>query len=98
MTRTITSTTSTTLNHKEPPRWEELSQESKDKLLVLKNATIQYLVMNPYKKVSWETLNKSGLWHWYNWFSNDYNYSHQWSKIQWDDEGIYLTTNNVCQK
>lgn len=77
----------TTLN---TPRWNELTQEQRTKLTRLKKLAIEWMVKNEGRTLTFNELNKSGLFHWYTWFTNDYSAAHQWTKIKVSDTGVTI--------
>lgn len=71
-------------------RWNDLTNEEKEKNSILSRAAIEWMVKNPGKLLSYNEMNNCGLLHFYKWHVNDYNATHQWTKMKIKEDGIVI--------
>lgn len=71
-------------------RWNELTTEEKERNTMLSRVAVEYMVKNPGKLLSYKEMNKCGLLHFYKWHVDDYNATHQWSKMNVKEDGIVI--------
>ncbi len=71
-------------------RWNDLTNEEKERNSILSRAAIEWMVKNPGKLLSYNEMNKCGLLHFYKWHVNDYNATHQWTKMKIKEDGIVI--------
>lgn len=71
-------------------RWDELTTEEKERNTMLSRVAVEWMVKNPGKLLSYKEMNKCGLLHFYKWHVEDYNATHQWTKMHIKDDGIAI--------
>ena len=71
-------------------KWNELTTEEKERNTMLSRAAVEWMVKNPGKLLSYRAMNKCGLLHFYKWHVDDYNATHQWSKMNVKEDGIVI--------
>ena len=71
-------------------RWNELTTEEKERNTMLSRVAVEWMVKNPEKLLSYKEMNKCGLLHFYKWHVEDYNATHQWTKMNIKDDGIAI--------
>lgn len=71
-------------------KWNELTTDEKERQTILSRAAVEWMVKNPGKLLSYKEMNKCGLLHFYKWHVNDYNATHQWTKMNVKENGIII--------
>lgn len=71
-------------------RWDELTKDEKEKNSILSRTAVEWMVKNPGKLLSYKEMNKCGLLHFYKWHVNDYNATHQWTKMNIKEDGVVI--------
>lgn len=71
-------------------RWNGLTTEEKERNTMLSRVAVEWMVKNPEKLLSYKEMNKCGLLHFYKWHVDDYNATHQWSKMNVKEDGIVI--------
>lgn len=87
MTRRIKLTTK---NGHKFYRWQDLTNDEKQKVCILTREAISWMVQNPGVVLTYESMNKTGLDHVYRFHIDDYNFTHQWSQIKVLENGLVI--------
>lgn len=75
------------IDHNNPTRWSDLSEEQKTRHNIVVNYLIQYCSSHIGETVSWESIDKQ-IPHLYSFAVNGYNASYQNTQIVFDDNGV----------
>lgn len=71
-------------------RWAELTEEERTRNNVLSRAATTWMVEHPGITLTYKTMNHCGLNHFYRWYVEDYNATHQWTKMFIEENGIVV--------
>lgn len=71
-------------------KWNDLTLEEKNKNILLTNTAFRWCEEHPGQLLTFETLNKNGLNHVYRFKLDDYNFTHQWTQIKVENDGLRL--------
>lgn len=71
-------------------KWNELTTDEKERQTILSMAAVEWMVKNSGKLLSYKEMNKCGLLHFYKWYVNNYNATHQWTKMNVKEDGIII--------
>lgn len=71
-------------------RWNDLTTEEKERNSILSKAAVEWMKKNPGKLLTYSEMNQCGLLHFYKWHIDDYNATHQWTKMEVKEDGIVI--------
>lgn len=71
-------------------RWSELTEEERTRNNILSRAAVEWMKKNPGVMLTYRKMNECGLKHFYRWHVDEFNYTHQWSRMVIEKDGIVI--------